>query len=351
MNHCFKVIWNPSTATFVAVPEVATGQGVGGTSIKPMLAAALPQKVSHFFIKPLIAALICIGFNFACHAQPLAAPTGTQLPTGGQVTAGTANVSQSGAVMTVKQTSDKAALLWQSFNVGSQAAVHFEQPSAQSVALNRVQDSNPSQIFGHIKANGTVFLQNPHGVYFAPGSSVDVGSLVATTHSISDADFLAGDIKFNRNGAIGKIINFGKLSSRLGGYIALLAPEVRNLGVVVAKGGSIVLAAGETYQLQFEANDTLTNVLVSPATVAAYVENGNAVMAPGGLVILSAQAANAIQGGVVNNSGSLQANGLVNDGGVVRLVASDSISNTGSITADALPSSTGSGGEICSLQT
>ena len=267
MNHCFKVIWNPSTATFVAVPEIAMGQGMGGTSSKPMVQAALPERVSHFFIKPLIAALICIGFSFASYAGPLAAPTATQLPTGGQVTSGSANVSQSGAVMTVKQTSDKAAVHWQSFNVGAQAAVHFEQPSTQSVTLNRVQDSNPSQIFGQIKANGSVFLQNPNGVYFAPGSSVDVGSFVATTHSISDADFLAGNIKFNRNDAIGKIINFGKLSSRLGGYIALLAPEVRNHGVVVAKGGSIVLAAGETYQLQFEANDTLTNILVSPSTM------------------------------------------------------------------------------------
>jgi trimeric autotransporter adhesin len=344
MNHCYKVIWNQATATCMAVPETAQGHGAAVT-VHPAT-TRVAAGFAHFFIKPLIAALICIGFSFASHAAPLAAPALNQLPTGAQVSAGAAQVSQSGAVLTVKQSSDKAVLNWQRFDVGSQATVQFDQPSAQSVTLNRVQDSNPSQIFGQIKANGAVFLQNPNGVYFAPGASVDVGSLLATTHSISDADFLNDHYHFNRSGAAGQIINHGQLNSKLGGYIALLAPEVRNLGVVVAKGGSIVLAAGETYRLQFEANDTLTNILVSPATVAAYVENGQAVMAPGGLVILSAQAANAIQGGVVHNSGSIQANGLVNDGGVVRLVASHRIEHTGSVSVDAAPNSAGQGGRI-----
>ena len=350
MNNCYKVIWNEATGTTVAVAETAKGKGAQAVGCSPPGELGAPKTFAHFFIKPLVAALICIGFSFATYAAPatanLTAPAATQLPTGAQVSAGTATVSQSGAVLTVKQSSPNAALNWQTFNVGSQASVNFEQPSSQSVTLNRVLDSNPSQIFGKLSANGSVFLQNPNGVYFAPGSSVDVGSLVATTHSISDTDFMSGNYSFSRTGSTGKILNQGTLTSKLGGYIALLAPEVQNQGVVIAKGGTIVLAAGETFQLQFEANQALTNILVSPATVAAYVENGNAVMAPGGLVILSAQAANAIQGGVVKNTGSIQADGLVNDGGVIRLVASHSISNTGTITANALPGGTGSGGQI-----
>ena len=350
MNNCFKVIWNEVTATFVAVPEIAKGKGAQTVGGAPFAGDFIQKSVTHFFIKPLVAALICIGFSFATYAAPsapnLTAPKTTQLPTGASVSAGTASVSQSGAVMTVKQESASAVVNWQTFNVGAQASVNFEQPTSQSVTLNRVLDTNPSQIFGKINANGSVFLQNPNGVYFAPGSSVDVGALVATTHSISDADFMSGNYSFSRTGSTGKILNQGILTSKLGGYIALLAPEVQNQGVVVAKGGTIVLAAGETFQLQFEANNALTNILVSPSTIASYVENGNAVLAPGGLIILSAQAANAIQGGVVKNTGSIQADGLVNDGGVIRLVASDRITNTGYITADALPGGTGSGGQI-----
>lgn len=350
MNKAFKVIWNEVTATFVAVPETASGRGVQARARVLEQVGQIKRSSQLFFIKPLIAALICIGFTFASYAAPLAsnlsAPSATQLPTGAQVSAGAAQVTQAGTVLTVKQSSSNAAVNWQSFDVGSKATVNFEQPSGQSVILNRVQSSNPSQIFGKINANGSVFLQNPSGVYFAPGSSVDVGSFLATTHQISDEDLMSGNYTFGRTGSTGKILNQGNITSKLGGYIALLAPEVRNEGVVVARGGTIVLAAGETFKLQFEANHALTNVLVSPSTVAAYVENGNAVMAPGGLVILSAQAANAIQGGVVKNTGTIQANGLVNDGGVIKLVASHGVSNSGTITADALPSGTGSGGQI-----
>jgi filamentous hemagglutinin family protein len=350
MNSAYKVIWNEVSETFVAVSELAKGRSKSVSTAIDALVRGFEQTRTHFFIKPLIAALICIGFTFATYASPLsghiAPPATNQLPTGAQLSAGSATVSQTGAVMTVNQSSQNASINWQTFNVGSQASVNFVQPSSTSVALNRVLDNNPSQIFGKINANGSVFLENPNGVYFAPGSSVDTGSFLATTANITDSDLMSGNYTFNRNAATGKIVNKGTITSALGGYIALLAPEVRNLGVVVAKGGTIVLAAGETYQLQFESNNTLTNVLVSPGTVAAYIKNGNAVEAPGGLVILSAQAANAIQGGVVKNTGTISADGLVSDGGVIRLVASSSITNTGTISANAAPHSSGSGGQI-----
>ena len=138
MNRAFKVIWNENTATFVAVPETAKSAGqqvkieVGQSSFD------LGRSAHLFFIKPLIAALICIGFTFASYAGPLAgglsaglaAPSSTQLPTGAQVSAGAAQVSQSAAVLTVKQSSATAALNWQTFDVGSQATVNFEQPNS-----------------------------------------------------------------------------------------------------------------------------------------------------------------------------------------------------------------------------
>jgi filamentous hemagglutinin family protein len=216
MNKIFRVIWNEVTKTWVAVSEIAKSHGKG-------------------------------------KAAP---PAANQLPTGGQVVAGQATVSQSGAVMNVNQTTNRAAVDWQTFNVGSAAQVNFIQPSASSVILNRVLDSNPSQIYGRINAPGQVFFTNPNGMYFAPGASVNVGSLLATTHSISNADFMAGNYYFTRNGATGWIINDGELKASLGGYIAVLAPEVRNNGVIVAQLGTVALAAGESYSLQFSGNNT-----------------------------------------------------------------------------------------------
>lgn len=224
MNKIYRLIWNETTRTWAAVAENARACG-----------------------KRASGAVLLAASGVALAAPP--APD--QLPAGGQVVAGSASIGQAGAVMNINQSSQRAAIDWQTFNVGSAASVNFNQPSAASVTLNRVLDSNPSQIFGRITAPGQVFLTNPGGVYFAPGASVDVGALVATTHSISNADFMAGNDRFTRNGATGSIINEGNLSAALGGYIALLAPEVRNQGVIVAQMGTVALAAGEAYTLQF----------------------------------------------------------------------------------------------------
>ncbi|MEI6802566.1 MAG: MBG domain-containing protein [Burkholderiales bacterium] len=59
---------------------------------------------------------------------------------------------------------------------------------------------------------------------------------------------------------------------------------------------------------------------------------------------MSAQALNHLQGGVIKNSGALEATGLVSDGGRIVLAASDSISHSGSINVDAATNSAGKGG-------
>ncbi len=321
MNKRYRLIWNASTQTWVAAAETARGRGKR-SSVCAVLASASAAGIALLMVLP----------PFAAAAPP---PAPGQLPTGGQVVAGQAAISQSANTLTIDQGSNRAAIDWQTFNVGSAAQVRFKQPDSRSVTLNRVTDANPSQIFGKISANGQVFLSNPNGVYFSPGASVDVGGLVATTHQISLGDFMAGTTRFERNGATGAVINEGELRSALGGYIALLAPEVRNSGLILATLGTVALAAGERFELQFDANNTLASLQVSPSTIAALVDNRAAVLAPGGLIILSAQALDRVQGGVVKNSGRLEAIGLSRRNGRIVLEASSSIANSGSISANA----------------
>jgi filamentous hemagglutinin family protein len=340
MNSNYKLVYSEILNTWVAVAEHVSARGKK-SALRLVTAAALMAGGA-------------VGTGASLAAPPLITPPAVnQLPTGAQVASGSVSFSQTqtatAASMAVQQSSNQAIVNWQSFNVGANAKVNITQPNASSVLLNRVQSSDPSQIFGQINANGQVLLLNPNGVYFAPGSRVDVGSFTASTHSISDADFLNGKHQFNRNGATGSILNEGHITSGLGGYIALLAPEVRNLGVVLAQvGGTVALAAGESFELQFNNNKQLTNVLVTPATLQTLVDNGQAVQAPGGLIILSAQAASGLLGGVVKNSGAISATGLVNDGGTIRLSASHKIELAPSsrISADAAPSSSGNGGRI-----
>ena len=173
------------------------------------------------------------------------------LPTDGQVTAGSAIINQAGSVMTIQQQTALAAINWQSFGIAAHEAVRFFQPGANSIALNRVIGSNPSAIFGKLSANGKVFLVNQNGVYFAPGAQVNVGGLVATTLSITDADFMAGRYAFANQGSSGSVINQGQIVAENQGLVALLAPEVKNEGIIVAKKGSVILGAGNQATLDF----------------------------------------------------------------------------------------------------
>lgn len=176
MNKTFRLIWTEATGACVAVAEHVSARGKRSAG-----AVALTVTLS----------------TLVTAAQAQAPPASTALPTGGRTVAGQASVSTSGASMTVEQSSQRAAIDWQRFDIGSDASVHFNQP-AGGVALNRIDGASPSQIFGRLSATGQVFLSNPGGVYFAPGASVDVGGLVATTHRIGLDDFMAGKLRFER---------------------------------------------------------------------------------------------------------------------------------------------------------
>jgi len=278
-------------------------------------------------------------------AAPLSAPAPNQLPLGNTLNAGSASVSVNGSTMSIHQSTQQAAMSWSSFNIGDAATVNVVQPSSSSILLNQVLSNSPTQILGHLNANGQVFLSNPSGIYFAPGASVNVGGLVATTNSISTSDFMAGLSTFSSSSLSAKIVNEGNLQSALGGYIALLAPTVVNNGVIIAQMGTVALAAGNQYVLQFK-GEALNALIVTPANIATLVKNGNAVLAPGGLIILTAQGAHQIKSAIVGNSGVLDATGITSDGGLIKLTATQTINAGGYITANAAANSDANGGSI-----
>ncbi len=260
---------------------------------------------------------VCLAIGFGVLASDRVAAQA--LPTGGQIAAGQASISTSGANMVVDQSTQRAVVNWQSFNIGAGAHVHFNQPSSTSSTLNRVLGPDASTILGRITAPGQVIISNGNGVFFGRGSMVDVGSLIATTHSISDERFMAGDLRFERNGATGSVVNEGELRAKLEGYIALIAPEVRNQGLIVARKGTVAMAAGEVVELQLDAANKLANIRVQAGQWKALVDNRGVVEAEGGLVILSAQALHELQGGVVRHSGTISAKSMTEVGGRVIL--------------------------------
>lgn len=256
--------------------------------------------------------------------------TAYALPEGGQVAAGQAAITTAGSTMTIAQQTAQAIINWQNFGIGSGEAVHINQPNSQAMLLNRVVGSNPSEIFGQLTANGQVILVNPNGVFFRPGSSVDVGGLTASTLNIANEDFLKGQLRFAGDSQ-NPVINAGNITAQ-NGYVNLLAKEVVNEGIIAAQTGSVNLAAGSGMSLDYNGDGKMT-VAVTDGAYQSAVANKKLIQADGGLVVMTASGKNALMDSAVNNSGMIQANTLGEATGQISLTG-DNIATTGTISAD-----------------
>ena len=292
LNHVYRLVWSDAEQAFVAVSEHTAARGKRG-GVVGFLAAL---------------GLLSIG---AAHAA--------DLPTGGTIVGGSGAISQSGNQMVINQSSGKLVTNWNSFDVGAGSGVSFHQPGADSIALNRViGGGSASQILGKLDANGQVWLLNPNGVVIGRGAEVNVGGLVASSLQISDEDFLAGKTALSAGAGAGAVINQGTINAAKGGVVALIGPQVSNSGSIHTPGGSTVLAAGDKVALDFN-GDGLVSVNVERGVLDALVKNEGHISADGGMVALSARSADAALSSVINNTGIIEAKGLVERGGRILL--------------------------------
>ncbi|EKA8330538.1 filamentous hemagglutinin N-terminal domain-containing protein [Salmonella enterica] len=340
MNRIYKLKFDKRRNELVVVSEITAGMGKEKSTghiadlpalspFRKLLGTLTPVSLLTGLISGLLPAMV------------LAA----DLPTGGQIVGGQGSISTSGNQMTIHQQTQNMATNWHSFDIGKNNTVQFVQPDSSSVALNRVTGASGSQIMGTLKANGQVFILNPNGVLFGKNARVDVGGLVASTKNISTADFMKGQYTLSGEGNPGaQVINQGSLTTSKGGYIVLAGERVSNSGTVTTPGGKTVLAAGKTVTLQLD-NGGLTSVSVNGSVVNALVENRGLISASNGQVYLTAKGQDMLLNTVVNNSGTVEAKGLVSRDGEIVLDGGDSgvVSQSGQLLAD---SQTGQGGKI-----
>ena len=227
---------------------------------------------------------------------------------------GTAEFARPGANTLDVTASANAIINWHDFSIDTGEVTRFIQPSATSAVLNRVTGSDPSNILGEFRANGRIFLVNPHGIVFGEGAVVDTAGLVASTLGISDADFLAGLYRFDAGPDAGNITNQGLIEAGADG-VFLLAPSIENSGVIRTDGGDLVLAAGRTVNLT---SLDLDGVQVEvQASEDEALNLGDLVAERGALGAFA---------GSIRNSGTIEANAVtVDDDGTIRLVAEGDI--------------------------
>ena len=244
----------------------------------------------------------------------------TALPTAPNIVQGNINIQTNTANMLINQSTNQGIINWGTFNIGSAASVRFNQPNASSSTLNRVVGNEVSNIAGSLSATGKVILINPNGVIFGNGSRVDVGGIVASTMNLSNENYLNNTLRFTRDGSTGTITNRGTIRAEDAGYVALLAPEVINEGVVIAQKGSAIFASGDAITLSAD-NAGLLSVTVDAATVNTLIENKALVQADGGVVYMSAKAASDAYSATISNTGTIQANSLEEKDGKIILFA------------------------------
>jgi len=252
-------------------------------------------------------------------------------PTGGNVVAGSATI-ENGApgTLNIFQQSNRAIIDWRSFSIASGETVNFLQPSANSVTLNRVLGNDPSAIFGRLNATGTVMLVNPNGIVFGPTSRIDVGGLVATTANIRNQDFMAGRYEFGQASANpnATIENQGRISIRDSGLAALVAPRVRNSGVIEARLGRVALGAANSFTLDFHGDGLLSfgagsALSEAPAGGGALVSNSGEIHADGGTVLLTARALKGVIDQAINTDGIVSATTVSGSEGRIVLSGGD----------------------------
>lgn len=325
MNKIFKVIYNHHTQSFQAVCEYGKSHTTTSSTSKPNKSSFFKAKILSVFVGGLMSSVAIAS------------------PTNGAVTAGQAVINQNELITNINQSSQNAAINWQSFNVGKNETVNFHQPNAQSVTLNRVIGNERSVIDGAMNANGKVFISNANGMLIGKNAQINVGSLVATTAKISDDDFMKGNYRFDN--AQGSIENLGHISVPQGGVVALIAPIVKNSGKITAPQGKVLLASADSFSVTLP-QDGFAYTL-DKGTLQGLVDNGGAILADAGRVVLTAKGVDTVKKSLIKHSGNIEANTVQNKNGVIELLGdldNSALNVSGSLKAEAKES--GDGGFI-----
>jgi len=246
----------------------------------------------------------------ACGARQAAAN-----PQGVTVRSGAATVSTIGSQMVIKASSG-AVLNWSSFSIATGETTTFVQPSSTSWVLNRVTGSDPSQIYGHLNANGYVFLQNQNGIYFGKDSVISTAGFVATTSAVTEpSGGVGGFWQFSGPPPTASIVNYGQITAASGGSIFLIAEKIENHGTLSAPDGSLGLYAGKEVMVCDSPDGRGLSAKVT--LPEGSVSNTGKLIADAGTIALNAQ--------IVNQDGFIQADSIKNRNGEIELVASEAL--------------------------
>ena len=288
---------------------------------------------------------ICVWLSFAFFF--LNPPVLYSLPQGEEVIEGSATFNTSGNTLDVTA-SDNAIIQYTSFNIAQGETVNFLLPGSDAMVLNRILGGGTSEIYGTLTANGNIVLINENGFYFGATSMVNVGGLIASTHNITNANFLAGNYLFSGLGntvqsSQSSILNEGSIQATNNGMAVLIADAIENRGTIQAPLGTVALAAGNLVTVTIGPNGL--SIAIDEATahqildkdgnpITEQIKNSGTLEAGSGTVEINAQAADQIFETAINLQGVVRAdNMVVGQNGSIQIVGNGDIISDATVSA------------------
>jgi filamentous hemagglutinin family protein len=162
---------------------------------------------------------------------------------------------------------------WDSFSIEAHETVHFLQPDAQALAVNRVLSAHPSELMGCLNANGRIVLINTNGVVVGKEALIDTGSFIASTLDCKNFELFEGDSRE-------AIVNLGTIKAE-NGDVLLIANRVENGGSIQASGLCGLIANPEVlfkpagFEGLYVRGNSFSDAFVCEATNRGSIRAGN----------------------------------------------------------------------------
>lgn len=300
MNHIFRTVWNRALGAMVAISEVGAVRGHSVSRAAGRAETALAFRLNTF---PALVAIAWSAISLGAAAAP----------EGGGAVVGQMRTSTHGNLTTITTQNgpglNYSAINWQSFSVPQGTTTYFLQPSSSSTVINRVVTATPSQLFGTLGSNGHLVLVNQSGITVGAGAVVDTAGFTASALKMSDADALAGRMRFGDGLAGGTVSVQGQILARSGDVVLIGSTvDTGKDALVQAPNGSTVLAAGNQVAITGRGLEGISMTVQAPQNTAV------------NLGTLQGDAA-AIFAGTLRHSGVIQATRATLEGGKVVLKA------------------------------
>lgn len=303
LNHVYRTVWNQALGAMVAIAEIASG-GRNRRAGSVRLRAQGGPSAWRLKALPLGIALAWASLSGGAMANP----------TGGVAIVGQASMTTNGNQLLVTTQNgagtNHSAINWQSFSIPSGNTTHFQQPSSASTVINRVVSNTPSAIYGTLSSNGQVVLVNQSGIAVGAGALVDTAGFTASSLHMSDADAMAGRLRFGDGSSVsGNVSVQGQVLARSGDVVLLGSNVDTGKGALIqAPNGSTILAAGEQIEITGRGLEGIALKVQAPSNQAV------------NLGTLQAGAVG-IFAGTLRHSGAIQATRASLEGGKVVLKA------------------------------